>query len=487
MRRIISAIGFGVVVMVLTACNTISDKAKVKPNVVFILVDDLGWKDVGCFGSDFYQTPNVNKLAQSGVRFLNGYAACTVCSPTRASIMTGKYPARLNCTDWIEGHVKPYAKLKVPDWTMYMDTSEVTLAEVFKQNGYATAHIGKWHLGEDSLYWPDNQGFDVNIGGYSKGSPNRNKQLGSNGYFAPFGNPRLKDLPNDEYLTERLANEACQYIQAHRDQPFFLNFWLYSVHTPLQAKQDKIDKYMTLVDSASYQKNPVYAAMIEHMDDAVGRIVNELEQAGILDNTIIVFTSDNGGLVGNKRNMVTNNYPLREGKGHMYEGGVRVPNIIVAPGLIKGSITCQTPMISMDYYPTLLELTGLKLPSSLNKNMDGINLMPIIKGEKTNERAAIFWHYPHYHNQGAKPYSAVRKGDWKLIRLFEDEIYELYNLKSDTSEMNNLIDVHPEKVRELQSLLFEWYHEVDARFASYNPNYLPTRWVKEKNEMNLKL
>lgn len=473
MQSVISTICFGIIILLFTACSNNLDEAKAKANVVFILVDDLGWKDVGCYGSDFYQTPNVDKLAQAGVSFVNGYAACTVCSPTRASIMTGKYPARINCTDWIEGHKMPLAKLQIPDWTMYMDTSEVTLAEVFKLNGYATAHIGKWHLGEDTIYWPGNQGFDINIGGWSKGMPNRNKQLGSKGYFAPFGNPRLKDLPNDDYLTERLADEACQYISAHKDGPFFLNLWLYNVHTPLQAKQEKIDRYNALVDSSGYQLNPVYAAMVEHMDDAVGRIINALEQAGIIDNTIIVFTSDNGGLVGNKGKMVTNNYPLREGKGHMYEGGVRVPNIIVAPGQINEGITCQTPMISMDYYPTLLELAGLALPSVLENHIDGISLLSVINDEKANERKAIFWHYPHYHTQGAKPYSAVRQGEWKLIRHFEDDTYELYNLNSDIGEVNNLIGVYPQKAEELKSLLVEWYIEVDARFATDNPNYLP--------------
>ena len=459
------------VVVLLTACNQISEKTNEKPNVVFILVDDLGWKDVGCYGSDYYQTPNVDKLAQAGVRFLNGYAACTVCSPSRASIMTGKYPARINCTNWIEGHKLPFARLKVPDWIMYMDTAEVTLAEVFKQNGYATAHIGKWHLGEDSIYWPENQGFDINIGGWSKGSPNRNEALGSKGYFAPYGNPRLKDLPDDDYLTERLTDEACQYIQEHKDEPFFLNFWLYNVHKPLQAKQEKINKYLALVDSSAHQKNPVYAAMVEHMDDAVGRIFEELERAEILENTFIVFSSDNGGLIGDKRNKTTNNYPLREGKGHMYEGGVRVPNILVAPGVIKGGSTCHEPMIAMDYYPTLLELAGLELPSSVKSSMDGVSLLPLLKGEKEIDREAIFWHYPHYHTQGAKPYSAVRKGDWKLIRHFENDFYELYNLKSDVSENNNVLAEYPEKVEELKTLLYQWYSEVDAQFAVDNPNY----------------
>ena len=467
-------IALSLLVGLLTACKNVSDNTNTKPNVVFILVDDLGWKDVGCFGSDFYQTPNVDKLAKSGVSFFNGYAACTVCSPTRASIMSGKYPAKINCTDWIEGHKKPYAKLKVPDWAMYMDTTEVTLAEAFKLNGYTTAHIGKWHLGEDAIYWPENQGFDINKGGWSKGSPNRNATLGSKGYFAPFGNPRLKDLPSDEYLTVRLTDEACEFIQANKEKSFFLNFWLYNVHTALQAKEEKVNKYKALVDSTAYQKNPVYAAMVEHMDDAVGRIIDELERAKILENTIIVFTSDNGGLIGDKKNRVTNNYPLREGKGNMYEGGIRVPSIIVAPDMIDKGTKSYTPIISMDYYPTLLELAGLELPSSIKKEIDGISLLPIINNEKANEREAIFWHYPHYHNKGAKPHSAVRKGDWKLIRKFENDSYELYNLNNDVSEEQNLFNENPEKVQELKELLFKWYHKVDAQFPTENPKYKPT-------------
>ena len=283
---------------VVTLANSKNNSGK--PNVVFFVVDDLGWKDITCFGSDFYQTPNVDKLAAMGTRFSNAYAACTVCSPSRAAIMSAKYPARINCTDWIEGWKYPKAKLKVPEWTMYMDTSEYTMAEAFKDAGYVTGHFGKWHLGEDSLYWPENNGFDVNIGGWSKGSPNKDKNKGGNGYFAPFANPRIKDLPDDDYLTERLASEACKFIDTNKDKQFFLNFWFYNVHTPLQAKQEKVDKYTGLVDSSKHQKNPTFAAMVEHMDDAIGQVIAKLESHGLLENTIIVFTSDNGGLIGKK-------------------------------------------------------------------------------------------------------------------------------------------------------------------------------------------
>ncbi len=464
--------------VMLVSCNP--DSEELNPNVVFILVDDLGWTDLGVMGSPYYQTPNVDKLAERGVRFTDAYAACTVCSPSRASIMTGKYPARINCTDWIEGWKMPDAKLKVPDWTMYMDTAEVSLADLFKQNGYTTAHIGKWHLGEDSLYWPKNQGFDINIGGWKKGAPNRNKKLGSNGYFAPFGNPRLTDLPEDEYLTERLANEACNFIAENNPlktgKPFFLNFWLYNVHTPLQAKKDKVEKYKSIVDSTQHHKNPVYAAMVEHMDDAVGKIVQQLKAEGLAENTIIIFTSDNGGLVGRWENKVTSNHPLRDGKGHMYEGGVRVPLIIVDPGQsLKGSTSNQFA-ISCDYYPTLIELAGLKMQESLE--FDGKSLAPALV-DSTIQRDAIFWHYPHYHLEGARPYSAVRKGDWKLIRFFETDSYELYNLKEDISESNDLADKNLDKLYELKQTLFDWYQEVDAQIPTKNPNYNSEKWEKK--------
>ncbi|MBI9062679.1 MAG: sulfatase [Marinilabiliaceae bacterium] len=466
--------------VLLGACST--QKQESKPNVVFILVDDLGWTDLSVMGSRFYQTPNVDKLADRGTLFTNAYASCTVCSPTRASIMTGKYPATINCTDWIEGHKMPKAKLKVPEWTMYMDTAEFTLAEAFRDNGYNTGHIGKWHLGEDSLFWPENQGFDVNVGGWAKGSPHRNKKLGSNGYFAPFGNPRLTDQPDDHYLTERLANEACDYItQNHPDKtgkPFFLNFWLYSVHTPLQAKDDKIAKYNALVDSSYYQKNPVYAAMVEHMDDAVGKVISQLKKDGLVDNTIIVFTSDNGGLIGRGKRKVTNIHPLRNGKGHMYEGGVRVPLIIVDPRDRSLNGKSDEPVIACDFYPTLVDMAQLEIPDQVNASFDGLSLQPLLKGEKELSREALYWHYPHYHTEGARPYSAVRKGDWKLIRFFEDDHYELYNLKEDISESRDMAAIQPEKREELKQMLFNWYEKVGAQMPAANPNYDPENWKK---------
>ncbi|RKR12140.1 arylsulfatase A-like enzyme [Maribacter vaceletii] len=444
---------------------------KQKPNVVFFLVDDLGYSDLSCYGSDFYQTPNIDKLAASGIKFINGYAACTVCSPTRASIMTGKYPATIKCTDWIEGHKVPNAKLKIPEWTMYMDTTEYTMAESFKDAGYITGHFGKWHLGEKNAYWPENNGFTVNKGGWAKGAPNKNKKMLSNGYFSPYGNPRLKDGIEGEYLTERLTKEACSFIEKNKKTPFFLNFWFYNVHKPIQAKKEKIEKYKVLVDDNKHQKNPVYAAMVEHMDDAVGKVMQQLKENGLLDNTIIIFTSDNGGLVGQGENKITNNYPLKGGKGQIYEGGVRVPNIIISPGVTKANTVNETPIISLDYYPTLLELAEVDVPVKVKKKLEGESLVDLMTTNKELERKAIYWHYPHYHKQGATPYSAIRKGDWKLIHTYENDIFELYNLKKDIGEKNNLVISFLDKKEELQLDLDNWLVKVNAQMPILNPNH----------------
>ncbi len=437
------------------------------PNVVLILIDDMGWKDLGVYGSDYYQTPQIDRFAQDGIRFTNGYAACTVSSPTRASIMTGKYPARLHLTDWIEGWKFPDAKLRIPNWKMFLPLEEITMAEVFKSAGYATAHVGKWHLGEDKKYWPENQGFDINVGGWAKGSPNLNKKKnsnGSNGYFSPYGNPRLKDGPAGEYLTERLAEEACNFIEENEGRPFFLNLWFYNVHTPLMAKQEKVDKYQSLADSTRLQNNPVYAAMVEHVDDAVGKIINKLKQLDLYDNTIVVFTSDNGGLIGKGPRKITNNSPLRKGKGNMYEGGIRVPFIIKNLKQQFSGTTNDTPIMSIDLFPTLTELAGVKVEKSVSKSFDGASLKPIlVNNKKKLKTRSLYWHYPHYHSEGATPYSAVRQGDWKLVHIIESNTYELYNLKDDLSEDQNLAAIHPALTKRLVKSLEKWKLRVNAQ------------------------
>lgn len=448
-----------------------------KPNVILFVVDDLGWTDLGCYDSDLYQTLAVDRLAREGMQFTDAYTACTVWSPTRASLMTGKYPARLHCTDWITGHKRPYARMTVPDWTMYVDTSEYTLAEALRDEGYHTIHLGKWHLGEAEIYWPEFQGFDINVGGWKVGSPRGEK---GRRYFSPYNNPRLPDGPRDEYLTERLAEEAVGFIRDHSasSQPFFMNFWFYNVHLPLNAREEKVYKYREQVAESANHFNPVYAAMVEHMDDAVGAVIQTLEETGQDQNTLIIFTSDNGGIVGNSgsgNRRSTSNAPLRSGKGDMYEGGVRVPFIAWWSGKIPAGTTCSEPLISPDVYPTILGFLGIQNEKARRQIADGVDFSQTILYDEPPEREAIFWHYPHYHAEGARPYSAIRKDEWKLLKVFDEEGLQLFNLAEDLSESTDLWGEYPEKAAELLGDLEQWWKEVDAQFATENPAYDPAR------------
>jgi arylsulfatase A len=435
------------------------------PNFVFILVDDLGWRDVGYYvgygykGSTYYETPNINKLARQGMRFTDAYAASPVCSPTRASIMAGKYPARMHLTDWIHGYEDPYAKLLIPEWTHYMRTEEVTIAEALKTVGYATAHIGKWHLGDDPSYWPDNQGFDVNIGGWKLGYP-------TGGYFSPYENPTLPDGPDGEYLTDREGKEAEKFIEQNKDRPFFLYLAHYAVHIPLQAKQDIIDKFEAKPPSPEHD-DATYAAMIQSVDDAVGRILYKLEKLKIAENTVIIFMSDNGGLLG-----TTDNTPLRGGKSQAYEGGIREPMIIKWSNVVQAGSVCSVPVISTDFYPTILEMAGLFLKTE--QHYDGVSLVPLLKQTGALDREAIYWHYPHYHiNNPYGPFGAIRKGDWKLIEYFENMNVELYNLNDDLGEQTNLVATNPVKAFELRDMLYTWRASVGAQMPTHNPDYQP--------------
>ena len=441
----------------------IGDRAR--PNIVFILADDFGWRDVsydvgyGYGGSDYYETANLGRLAASGMRFTDAYAACPVCSPTRASIMTGKYPARIHLTDWINGHNRPDAKLKIPDWTHYMRLEELTIAESLKAVGYSTCHVGKWHLGDDPMYWPENQGFDVNKGGWRAGSPGQPGR-----YFVPYGNPRLEDGPAGEYLTDREGIEAAKFIEQNKDRPFFLYMAHYAVHTPIMAKQDIIDKYNAKPTTPEHD-NATYAAMIQSMDEAVGRVLDKLDELKIADQTIVIFMSDNGGLLGK-----TSNIPLRGGKGRAYEGGIREPMIIKWPGVVEPGSLCGEPVISMDFYPTILEMAGIR--AKRRQHVDGVNLVPLLRQEGSLNREAIYWHYPHYHGQNPYgPFGAVRKGDWKLIEYYEDMNVELYNLKDDLGEQTDLAQSEPAKRDELRNLLQTWRESVDAQMPTPNPNY----------------
>ncbi|HUE70344.1 MAG TPA: sulfatase [Pirellulaceae bacterium] len=442
------------------------DRAQSRPpNVILILVDDLGWTDLSCQGSTFYETPHIDRLAKEGMRFTHGYAACTVCSPTRAAVLTGKYPARLQITDWIAGHQRPFAKLKPPDWTQFLPHEETTIAELLKAKGYATFHVGKWHLGSEA-YWPTTHGFDENIGGNHRGQPPS--------YFFPYGRDAIK-LPglatgaNNEYLTDRLTDESLRIIDANKDRPFFLYLPHYTVHTPLQAKADKIVKYRTKTKPDQPQQNATYAAMIESLDESIGRIMQKLDELQLADNTLVIFTSDNGGLV---LNQVTSNVPLRAGKGSAYEGGVRVPLIVRYPPLVKPGSICEVPAMSIDLAPTIAELAGVNNVPPI----DGVSLVPVLEeAAAALSRPTLYWHYPHYHPGGATPYGAIRDGQWRLIEFFEDGKVELYNLAEDIGEASDLATKNPEKRSELLEKLRAWRKEVAAQMPLTNPAHDPSR------------
>jgi arylsulfatase A-like enzyme len=446
-----------------------------RPNVILILMDDLGWADLECYGSTYHKTPNIDRLAAEGMRFAQAYAACPVCSPTRASILTGKWPGRLHLTDWLPGRPDmPSQMLSRPKFRQELPLEEVTLAEHLKKAGYATAHIGKWHLGGKG-FGPREQGFDLNVGGNEKGSPS--------GYFAPFDSkkgrdvPGLEDAPEGAYLTDLFTNAAVKFIRENRDHPFFLYLPHFAVHTPLQAKKDLIGKYEADKNRPGQQSNPIYAAMLESADDSVGRIVMELEELKLSQNTIILFTSDNGGLATSEgpNTPATNNSPLREGKGHLYEGGIRVPLIVRWPGNIKPATLSETPVCSIDYLPTILELCGM----ATDEKRDGLSLMPLLKQSGEVSRDAFCWHYPHYSNQLGKPGGAIRAGDYKLIEFYEDGRRELFNLKNDPREGTNLADKEPDKVQELAEKLAAWRKSVDAQMMSANPDFHPNPQDKD--------
>lgn len=435
-----------------------------KPNIILFFVDDLGWTDLGCYGSDLYETPHIDRLASEGVKFTNAYSACTVCSPSRAALMTGKYPARLHLTDWIQGHKKPKAKLKVPDWQMYLDTTEVTVAKALKNAGYVTANFGKWHLGDEPAYWPKNHGFNVNIGGYRWGAP------GS--YFYPYhGNkrdgkhpPNLETGLKGEYLTDRLTDEAITFIEQQKDNPFFIYLPHYAVHTPIQAHDSITQYFQGKITASHHHQNAAYASMIYSMDQSLGRLREKLKELEIDHKTAIFFTSDNGGL--ELRN-ITDNGVIRAGKGSAYEGGIRVPFIAMIPGITQVGIVSNIPVIGLDLYPTILDLAGLNVIEH-----DGENLLPYLRSTESQiNRSSLFWHYPHYHNGGATPYSAMRKDNYKLIEFFEDGRLELYNLSKDIGEENNLRETQPELLKELHEELRLWRDAVSAQYPSKNPDY----------------
>ncbi|MEN9573119.1 MAG: hypothetical protein RL514_974 [Verrucomicrobiota bacterium] len=476
-------------------CAQLPAVAAPKPNFIFILIDDLGRNDLGCYGSKFYRTPNLDRMATQGMKFTDAYSACPVCSPTRASIMTGKYPARLHLTDWLPGRGDlPAQRLARPVINQQLPLAEVTIAERLKAAGYVTAHVGKWHLGGEG-FEPQKQGFDINIAGDHTGTPMS--------YFAPFGGKGkdgkqvsmrgLEEAPAGEYLTDRLTNEAEKIIMANKDKPFFLYFAHYAVHTPLRAKADIIAKYPQVAGKAGQQTNAIYAAMVESMDDSIGRILKQLDDLKLADNTYVFFTSDNGGLatLEGPGTPATINSPLREGKGYLYEGGIRVPLLVRGPGIKPGS-TATNAMSSVDYFPTMLELAGLPLgvpavagSASVAKSpapaeagtpnvIDGVSLAPLLKDTGTNAPRPLFWHYPHYSNQGGKPGGAIRDGDFKLIEFYETGRVELFDLKS--GENRNLAEdpAHTARVKAMVSKLDTWRIKTGAQMMLPNPAYRPS-------------
>ena len=446
-----------------------------KPNIVFILIDDMGWKDLTCTGSLFYETPNIDRLAAEGMRFTNAYASCPVCSPTRASVLTGKYPATVGITDFIDWGGKHHpvkGRLVDVPYIKQLPRCEYTLATALRDNGYSTWHIGKWHLG-GSGYLPQDHGFDVNIGGCEIGAPY------GGGYFSPWTIPPLQDaeVPDGTYLTDYLTDRAIDLIHKDNAAPFFLNMWYYSVHEPIQAKPEKIRKYKAKAEAMGLNKqdpfeegeyfptdqmkhkrirrrlvqsDPVYAAMIESLDENVGRLLDALEESGKAANTIVIFTSDNGGLA-TAESSPTCNAPLAEGKGWMYEGGTREPLLVKWTDVVAPGSICTVPVTTPDFYPTLLEAARLDLIP--DQHCDGVSLVPLLKGGDELRRKAIFWHYPHYGNQGGTPGSSVRMGNYKLIEFFEDNHIELYDLENYPGEKHDLSQEELELAQDMKATL----------------------------------
>ncbi len=462
--------------------TTIQDESESKPNVLFILADDLGYHDLSCMNSMYYETPNIDRIAGQGMVFTNGYATCQVCSPSRASIMSGKFPARHGITDWIGARTGEewrksgrHNKLLPPEYTPHLSHDFTTLPEALKEGGYKTFFAGKWHIGNEGS-WPEDHGFDINKGGWEKGSP-----IG--GYYSPWTNPNLQNAVDGENLSMRLARETAKFIEENQDTSFFAFLSFYAVHGPIQTTREKWKKYRDKADKLGIadsgfkmghflpirqvQDNPVYAGLVETMDDAVGIVLDKIDKLGLNKNTVVIFTSDNGGVAAGD-NYSTSNLPLRAGKGYQFEGGVREPYFIKVPWLDISGKKSDVPVTGTDFYPTILELTGLE-PKPM-EHSDGLSLMPVLLGNSLEERS-LYWHYPHYGNQGGEPSSMIRKGDWKLIHYYEDGRDELYNLQNDLSENINVAGSNPEVVARLKDDLLQYLEKVGARLPVRDPSY----------------
>ncbi len=481
MERIFASL---LIILILSSCKNenINVKKEKKPNVLFILVDDLGYKDLSCTGSTFYETPNIDKIANEGMIFNKGYAASRVCSPSRASIMTGKFTARHGITDWIGAkHGKAWRdhnrhdKLLPADYVHSLPKNDITIAEAMKASGYKTFFAGKWHLGKQGSY-PEDHGFDINKGGWDKGSP-----IG--GYFSPWKNPSLENTTQGENLSMRLAKETSKFIKKHKDTSFFAFMSFYAVHGPIQTTQNKWEKYRIKAEKQGIkdkgykmervlpirqvQDNPIYGGLVEAMDDAVGHVLNTLKELGLDKNTIVIFTSDNGG-VASGDNYSTSNLPLRGGKGYQWEGGIREPFFINVPWYKSNGASTDYPVVGTDFYPTILDLINVdNLP---NQHIDGVSLKPLLEG-KTLARRALFWHYPHYGNQGGEPSSIIQEDSWKLIHYWEDGRNELYNLSLDINEHVNVASEHLKLTEQLSNKLNSWLLKVGANMPSKDLDY----------------
>ena len=461
-------------------CGWLNVVAAKQTNFLFFLVDDMGWADIGANGSKFHETPHIDRLAASGIRFTQGYAACPVCSPTRASIMTGRHPVRVDITDWIPGQGnKATNKLLHPSDRDNLAHREVTIAEQLKTHGYQTFFAGKWHLGSEG-HWPEDQGFDINIGGHHRGSP-------PGGYYAPWTNPALKANKPGEYLTERLTEESIKFLE-QRDaaKPFLLYLSYYNIHTPIQPYKKRIEHYNAKAEkmfqgetptqsehegsTRMRQDNAALASMVAAVDDSVGALLGKLKELKLDQNTVVIFFSDNGGLStrGGKRFGPGCHLPLRASKGWLYEGGVREPTIIRAPGVTQPGSVSHKPMVSMDFFPTMLDLAGL--PAQPKLHADGQSLLSQLRGNDVGSRT-LYWHYPHYHGSSWKPGASIRDGDWKLIEFYHHDKVELYNLVNDIGEQKNLAARQPKKTAELRAKLRAWQKSMKAKMPVPNPAY----------------
>jgi arylsulfatase A-like enzyme len=504
---------------------------KEKMNVILFLVDDMGWSDLGCYGSNFYRTPNINHFAKEGVQFTEAYASSHVCSPSRSGIITGEYPARTHLTDWLPGRKDfPFQRLKNAPIVQHLPYDKPTLPELLKEHGYTTAIFGKWHLGDDSAS-TQQQGFDLHVPQWNEGWPHGT-------YFSPYGLKGLEGGPDGEYLTDRLTTEALKWVEQNKDHPFFLFLSHFAVHDPIEGPPKLVEKYVNrlknhhpkedmpyilepntdvpdplsrqqlnellqdkryqgfrifpgrMVKIKQYQDNPEYAAMVESVDESLGRVVAKLKSLGLSDNTIIIFASDNGGMSGANffkpqrdiplsmlnASFSTSNMPLRGGKGWLYEGGIRVPLIIYWPQQGKHGEICHVPVINTDFYPTIMDMLGIPLPK--NYPLDGMSMVPLLKDDKKGttqiESRALYWHFPQYSNHGAQsPGGAIRFGDYKLIEHFENYTVQLFDIKTDPGEQHDLSRSMPEKVKQLTEMLHAWRKEIHANMPSPNPEYDP--------------